>query len=115
MPSLHQGSMCSRIPCKILHAQGSISGARILRLNKVTNFSVHDMVLVDAPAFHFSLDTCTNGEVYNMAIRGGNEGGLDGIDVWSDNIWIHDVGLSLYETANAADRSRSWSPTRTNA
>ncbi|KAF2816352.1 rhamnogalacturonase A [Mytilinidion resinicola] len=66
-------------------------GARILRLYKITDFSVHDVALVDAPAFHFSLDTCTNGEVYNMAIRGGNEGGLDGIDVWSNNIWIHDV------------------------
>ena len=26
-----------------------------------------------------------------MAIRGGNEGGLDGIDVWGTNIHIHDV------------------------
>lgn len=26
-----------------------------------------------------------------MAIRGGNQGGLDGIDVWSNNIHIHDV------------------------
>ncbi len=26
-----------------------------------------------------------------MAIRGGNEGGLDGIDVWGKNIHIHDV------------------------
>jgi rhamnogalacturonan hydrolase len=74
-----------------IHAKGSSSGARILRLYKVTNFSVHDLVLVDAPAFHFSMDTCKNGEVYNMAIRGGNMGGLDGIDVWSTNIWIHDV------------------------
>lgn len=37
------------------------------------------------------VDRCTNGEVYNMAIRGGNEGGLDGIDVWGSNIWVHDV------------------------
>ena len=28
------------------------------------------------------MDTCSNGEVYNMIIRGGNNGGLDGIDVW---------------------------------
>lgn len=43
------------------------------------------------------MDTCENGEVYNMAIRGGNEGGLDGIDVWSDNVWIHDVSyLGLF-------------------
>jgi len=37
------------------------------------------------------MDTCKNGEVYNMLIRGGDHGGLDGIDVWSDNIYIHDV------------------------
>ena len=73
------------------HKQGSISGPRILRFYEVTNFSVHDIVLVDSPAFHFTLDTCQNGEVYNMAIRGGNEGGLDGIDIWSTNIWVHDV------------------------
>ncbi|KAJ5300458.1 kinase-like domain-containing protein [Penicillium atrosanguineum] len=73
------------------HREGSLSGPRILRMYEVTDFSVHDLALVDAPAFHFSMDTCENGEVYNMAIRGGNSGGLDGIDVWSTNIWVHDV------------------------
>lgn len=69
-----------------------VSGApRLLRFYQVTHFSAHDFALVDAPAFHFSMDTCDSGEVYNMAIRGGNQGGLDGIDVWSTNIWIHDV------------------------
>lgn len=52
---------------------------------------MHDIKLVDSPSFHFSIDTCRNGEVYNMLIRGGDHGGLDGIDVWSDNIYIHDV------------------------
>ncbi|KXT01866.1 hypothetical protein AC578_2163 [Pseudocercospora eumusae] len=66
-------------------------GARILRFYDVTNFSVHDIILVDAPAFHFSLDTCDSGEVYNMLIRGGNMGGLDGIDVWSTKIYLHDI------------------------
>ncbi|KAJ5580238.1 uncharacterized protein N7459_006223 [Penicillium hispanicum] len=73
------------------HAKGSISGPRILRLYDVSDFSVHDLALVDSPSFHFSLDSCENGELYNMAIRGGNEGGLDGIDIWSTNIWVHDV------------------------
>lgn len=77
------------------HKDGSLSGPRILRLYEVTDFSVHDLILVDAPAFHFSMDTCSNGEVYNMAIRGGDSGGLDGIDVWSNDIWIHDVGSLL--------------------
>ncbi|KAI8137478.1 rhamnogalacturonase E [Fennellomyces sp. T-0311] len=73
------------------HADGSLNGPRILRLAMVDRFSVHDVALTDAPAFHFSIDTCTNGEVYNMAIRGGDHGGLDGIDVWGENMWIHDV------------------------
>ncbi|KAK4539712.1 hypothetical protein LTR36_010423 [Oleoguttula mirabilis] len=73
------------------HVEGSTAGPRLLRMYEMTDFSVHDIALVDSPAFHFSLDTCDSGEVYNMAIRGGNSGGLDGIDVWSTNIWIHDV------------------------
>lgn len=93
------------------HAEGSISGPRILRLYEVVDFSVHDLILVDSPSFHFSMDTCENGEVYNMIIRGGNEGGLDGIDVWSTNIWIHDVRLNYLPTlshlANISHRSRS--------
>ncbi|KAL4901736.1 RGase A [Aspergillus multicolor] len=76
------------------HAKGSSDGPRILRLYDVTDFSVHDVALVDSPLFHFSMDTCTNGEVYNMAIRGGDMGGLDGIDVWSTNVWIHDVEVT---------------------
>jgi rhamnogalacturonan hydrolase len=80
----------------LYHIDGNISGPRILRLYEVSDFSVHDLALTDSPSFHFSMDTCTNGEVYNMAIRGANEGGLDGIDVWSDNIWIHDVCLNSH-------------------
>jgi rhamnogalacturonan hydrolase len=61
---------------------------------QVTNFSFHDIALVDAAEFHMVMDTCTNGEVYNTIIRGGSEGGLDGIDVWGQNIWIHDVEVT---------------------
>ena len=49
----------------------------ILRLYEVTDFSIHDLALVDSPSFHISLDTCENGEVYNVIIRGGDSGGLD--------------------------------------
>lgn len=87
----------------LFHKDGDISGPRILRLYEVTDFSVHDIALTDSPSFHFSMDTCTNGEVYNMAIRGGNEGGLDGIDVWSDNIWVHDVYWYSYIRFNLID------------
>lgn len=55
------------------HKKGTY-GPRILRFYKVVDFSFHDIALVDSPAFHFTLDSCTNGEVYNTIIRGGNEG-----------------------------------------
>ncbi|QSZ36106.1 hypothetical protein DSL72_007231 [Monilinia vaccinii-corymbosi] len=74
--------------------RSSTYGPRLLRLFDVTNWSVHDIALVDSPSFHFSIDTCTNGEVYNMIIRGGNQGGLDGIDVWGKNMWIHDIEVT---------------------
>ncbi|KAK1150045.1 hypothetical protein N8T08_003603 [Aspergillus melleus] len=76
------------------HSDGSLSGPRILRLYEVEDFSIHDLALVDSPAFHLSLDTCSNGELYNMIIRGGDSGGLDGIDIWSENIWVHDVEVT---------------------
>ncbi|PSK36693.1 hypothetical protein B9Z65_1876 [Elsinoe australis] len=75
----------------VFHKTGDISGARILRLYKVDGYSIHDLALVDAPAFHLTLDSTTNGEVYNLAIRGGNAGGLDGVDIFSNNIHVHDV------------------------
>ena len=75
----------------VFHNEGSLDGPRILRLYDMTSFSVHDLALVDSPSFHFSMDTCDQGEVFNLAIRGGDSGGLDGIDVWSTNTWIHDV------------------------
>ncbi|KAK5134777.1 hypothetical protein LTR08_006152 [Meristemomyces frigidus] len=74
-------------------SQGSY-GPRLLRLTNVTSFAVHDIALVDSPAFHFVMDTCSQGEVFNIIIRGANKGGLDGIDVWGQQIWIHDVEVS---------------------
>ncbi|KAJ4419268.1 hypothetical protein N0V82_005071 [Gnomoniopsis sp. IMI 355080] len=75
------------------HKDGSY-GPRIMRCTNCVDFSIHDIILVDAGQFHLSLDTCSNGEIYNMIIHGGYEGGLDGIDVWGDNIWIHDIEVS---------------------
>jgi len=76
------------------HTGSGKYGPHILRPQQATNFSVHDISLVNSPAFHFTMDTCTNGEVYDMIIRGGNEGGLDGVDVWGTNIHIHDVEVT---------------------
>ncbi|EOO01005.1 putative rhamnogalacturonase b protein [Phaeoacremonium minimum UCRPA7] len=75
----------------VIHKTGSLSGCRLLRVVKSQNFSVHDLAFVDAPAFHIILDNSSNGEVYNLAIRGGDHGGLDGLDVTGTNIHVHDV------------------------
>lgn len=103
----------------LYHIDGDITGPRILRLYDVTDFSVHDIALTDSPSFHFVMDTCTNGEVYNMAIRGGDEGGLDGIDLWGDNIWVHDVcvrvKMKISNPRLMFINDRSKSPTRMNA
>jgi rhamnogalacturonan hydrolase len=69
-------------------------GPRLVRLVDVTNFSFHDLALVDSPAFHLIVDACTNGEVYNVIIRGANRGGLDGIDTWGTNLWYHDIEVT---------------------
>ena len=69
-------------------------GPRLIRIVTSTNFSIHDLALVDSPAFHLILDNSKNGVVYNLIIRGGNEGGLDGIDVSGSNIFIHDVEVT---------------------
>ncbi len=69
-------------------------GPRLIRLVKVVGFSVHDIILVDSPAFHLIVDNCKNGEVYNVVIRGADRGGLDGIDTSGENIWYHDLEVS---------------------
>ncbi|KAI0633587.1 rhamnogalacturonan-hydrolase [Trametes polyzona] len=70
------------------------AGPRLLRVIKSTNFSVHDLILVDSPEFHLTIDNGSNGEVYNMAIRGADIGGSDGVDVWGTNHWVHDVEVT---------------------
>ena len=52
------------------------------------------MLPLTAPEFHIILDNSQNGEVYNLAIRGADIGGSDGVDVSGSNIWIHDVEVT---------------------
>ncbi|OJT11688.1 hypothetical protein TRAPUB_11793 [Trametes pubescens] len=70
------------------------AGPRLIRIVQSTNFSVHDLILVDSPEFHLVIEAGSSGEVYNMAIRGANIGGSDGVDVWGTNHWIHDVEVT---------------------
>ncbi|KAL1943442.1 hypothetical protein VTO73DRAFT_4517 [Trametes versicolor] len=74
--------------------QARNAGPRLIRMVTSTNWSLHDLILVDSPEFHLVIQAGSNGEVYNMAIRGGNLGGSDGVDVWGTNHWIHDVEVT---------------------
>ena len=69
-------------------------GARFIRFTSVTDFSIHGIALVDSPSYYLVFDTCTNGEIYNMILRGIEIGETDGIDIWGTNIWVHDVEVT---------------------
>ncbi|KZT05693.1 glycoside hydrolase family 28 protein [Laetiporus sulphureus 93-53] len=69
-------------------------GPRLIRMVTSTDWSLHDLILVDSPEFHLVIQDGSNGEVYNLAIRGADIGGSDGVDVWGDNYWIHDVEVT---------------------
>ncbi|PCH43287.1 glycoside hydrolase family 28 protein [Wolfiporia cocos MD-104 SS10] len=69
-------------------------GPRLIRMVTSTRWSLHDLILVDSPEFHLVIQDGSGGEVYNLAIRGADIGGSDGVDVWGDNYWIHDVEVT---------------------
>ncbi|TGO10282.1 hypothetical protein BTUL_0139g00070 [Botrytis tulipae] len=63
---------------------------RMLRLISPINATVHDLLLIDSPKFHFIFDFGENIEVYHLTIRGANLGSYDGIDAIGTNYWVHD-------------------------
>lgn len=67
---------------------------RLLRVYISSNFSVHDIKLVDAPSFHLVVGEATNAEVSRITIRGGNQGGLDGVDISGTNYYVHHVEVT---------------------
>ncbi|RAL01299.1 RGase C [Aspergillus ibericus CBS 121593] len=67
-------------------------GPRLMRFQDMGNFSVHGFALVDSPSYYLTLDTVDSGEIYNIIMRGPTVlGGTDAIDVWGQNMWIHDI------------------------
>ncbi|KIM93395.1 glycoside hydrolase family 28 protein [Oidiodendron maius Zn] len=68
----------------------NIERPRLVRIVSPTNASIHDLILIDSPKFHFVLDFATNVEVYHLTIRGANLGSYDGIDATGTNYYIHD-------------------------
>ncbi|EUC56592.1 rhamnogalacturonan-hydrolase [Rhizoctonia solani AG-3 Rhs1AP] len=73
---------------------GRAGWPRLLRVHLSTNFAVHDLKLVDAPAFHLVVSQATNAEVHRITIRGGNQGGLDGVDISGTNYHVHHVEVT---------------------
>jgi rhamnogalacturonan hydrolase len=70
-------------------------GARFMRFTNVQDWSFHGLALIDSPAYYVVVEDCSNGEMYNLILRGiAGIGETDGIDIWSDNIWVHDVEVT---------------------
>lgn len=69
-------------------------GIRLMRVQDTENFSIHGFALVDSPSYYLTLASCTNGEVYNLIMRGIDIGETDAIDVWGSNMYIHDVEVT---------------------
>ena len=67
-------------------------GPRMMRFQDMGNFSVHGIAIIDSPSYYLTLGTVSNGEIYNIIMRGPTViGGTDAIDVWGHNVWIHDI------------------------
>ncbi|KAJ5614705.1 pectin lyase-like protein [Penicillium herquei] len=67
-------------------------GPRMMRFQDMGNFSIHGIALIDSPSYYLTLDTVSNGEIYNIIMRGPTTiGATDAIDVWGDNVWVHDI------------------------
>ncbi|KAH8809432.1 pectin lyase fold/virulence factor [Xylogone sp. PMI_703] len=69
---------------------GNTSRPRLVRLISPLDASIHDLILVDSPKFHFVFDYGTNIEIYHLTIRGADLGSYDGIDAVGTNYYIHD-------------------------
>ncbi|KAI9648284.1 hypothetical protein NHQ30_002916 [Ciborinia camelliae] len=75
---------------------GNTNRPRLLRLISPINATIHDLLLIDSPKFHFVFDFGENIEVYHLTIRGANLGSYDGIDAIGTNYWIHDNEACIY-------------------
>ena len=86
------GSKCQTILLQIPQAKviASTNRPRMLRLISPINTTVHDLLLIDSPKFHFVFDFGLNVEVYHLTIRGANLGSYDGIDAIGTNYYVHD-------------------------
>ncbi|RAH51972.1 rhamnogalacturonase A precursor [Aspergillus piperis CBS 112811] len=78
------------------YLQNETYGERLLRIQEVSNFSVHGFALVDSPSYYIVFDTVSSGEVYNILIRGVTSvGATDAIDSLAHNYLIENIYCNL--------------------
>ncbi|KAF4624554.1 hypothetical protein G7Y89_g13617 [Cudoniella acicularis] len=65
-----------------------------VRLTSPINSTIHDLLLIDSPKFHFVFTLGLNIEIYHLTIRGANLGSYDGIDAVGTNYYIHDIEVT---------------------
>lgn len=70
-------------------------GPRFIRFKYVNNFSVHGFPTIDSVAYYEFFEECTNGEIYNLLVRGSTKFGVtDAFDISGENIWVHNIEVS---------------------
>ncbi|PRP83891.1 rhamnogalacturonase B [Planoprotostelium fungivorum] len=78
----------------LYHRADDYTGPRFMRFTSTAYFSIHDIAFADGPSFNLICDHCRYGEFYNLAVRAADHGATDGIDLFGDNLWIHDVMIT---------------------
>lgn len=70
-------------------------GPRFFRFKYVNNSSVHAFATIDSVSYYYVFEKYTNGEIYNLLVRGVTTiGATDGFDISGENIWVHDIEVS---------------------
>lgn len=62
-------------------------GPRFFHFKYVTSFSVHGFAAINSVAYYYVFEECTNGEIYNLLVRGVSTiSATDAFDISGDNI-----------------------------
>ncbi|KAH7108519.1 pectin lyase fold/virulence factor [Auriculariales sp. MPI-PUGE-AT-0066] len=69
-------------------------GPRFIRVEQTHSFSMHGFALVDSPAYYTVFDDVSDGEIYNIIMRGITVGMTDGVDLAGSNVWVHDIEIT---------------------
>jgi len=76
-------------------SRGSGQNARLVRFINTVGMAFHDIILVDAPAFHLVLQGVENAEFYHITVHGANVGGTDGVDLTCiNNCYLHHIEVT---------------------